>query len=147
MTPADLTSLKQLVLKNDSATGDLFLEGTIRQVKGLLKSYLIVKPSCMFDSKIEVKFKVSYFENGKFNEKNTREVSVNLAQVQARKQEKEFQQKYRFLVQEDAQLRSLYSLEKAAPGGAGDLIITISGLPGSGFEYCDATQQTLARGS
>lgn len=44
-------------------------------------------------------------------------------------------------------VKSLYSIEKHAPGGAGDLVITFSGLPNSGFEYCEPTQQTLARGS
>lgn len=55
------------------------MEGSIKQIKNVLKNFLVVKPACLFDTKIDVGFKVSYFENGKYNEKNVREVKVSLA--------------------------------------------------------------------
>lgn len=44
-------------------------------------------------------------------------------------------------------VKPLFAKDQTIPGGAGDLMITITGLPGSGFEQCDPTQQTLTRGS
>jgi len=41
----------------------------------------------------------------------------------------------------------LYNPSQSIKGGAGDLLLQFSGYPGSGFEYCDATSQSLTRGS
>lgn len=41
----------------------------------------------------------------------------------------------------------LYDKSQTITGGAGDLMLTITGLPGGGFEFCDPTIQTLTRGS
>jgi hypothetical protein len=76
-TRADSESLNQLILKNEtSTTGDVFMEGTIKQIKDLLKNHIVVKPACMFDSKIQVNFKVSYQHSGKYNDYNSREVNA-----------------------------------------------------------------------
>lgn len=34
----------------------------------------------------------------------------------------------------------IYDQGQNVRGGAGDLVLTFKGLPGSGFEYCEATQ-------
>lgn len=52
--------LSQLIVKNETATGEIFLEGTIKQIKNLLKNHMVVRPACMFDSKIQVNFKINY---------------------------------------------------------------------------------------
>lgn len=59
------------------------------------------------------------------------------------------QYKYRFLVYDETNnnIKPLYSKDQTITGGAGDLMIVVTGIPGSGFERCDATQQTLTRGS
>ena len=41
----------------------------------------------------------------------------------------------------------IYNPNQIIAGGGGDLILTITGHPGSGFENCDITTQTLTRGS
>jgi len=41
----------------------------------------------------------------------------------------------------------LYDKAQTIPGGAGDLMLTFTGFPGSGTEFCDVTTQTLTRGS
>jgi hypothetical protein len=71
-----------LVLKNETSSGDVYLEGTVHQLKNLMKNHLIVKPACMFDSKINVNFKVSYNYLGKYLDENTRKASAQLAQIQ-----------------------------------------------------------------
>ena len=44
------TTQNSLILKNEStANGDLYIEGTQKSIKNLLKQNLIVKPLCMFD--------------------------------------------------------------------------------------------------
>lgn len=45
-------SVRELILKNQSKAeedGDIYVEGSQRQVKRLLKQYLVVKPACMLD--------------------------------------------------------------------------------------------------
>ena len=77
-------------------------------------------------------------------------MSAQLAQIQNQtiRQELDHQYKYRFLVLDDNHnVKPLYEKDQTITGGAGDLMITVTGLPGSGFEYCDPTQQTLTRGS
>lgn len=41
----------------------------------------------------------------------------------------------------------IYDQGQTVTGGAGDLVLTFKGLPGSGFEYCDPQMQSLTRGS
>jgi hypothetical protein len=142
-TKFEQDKVTQLVLKNLTTTsGDIWLEGSIKQIRNFLKTNLIVKPACMFDNKISATFKISFSQSEKYNDKNIREVTVPLAQVQAQaiRQEFDHQYKYRFLLMdENNNLKPLYSKEQIVPGGAGDLMITITGLPGSGFEQCDPT--------
>ena len=128
-------------MKNETNTqGDLYIEGSIRQLKNLLKSHLLVKPACMFDSNIQVKFHVSFATNGKYNDKNTRETTVQLASIQTAAIRSEFdhEYKYRFLVKDDSNnVTPLYDKNQIVNGGAGDLMLTFTGHAGSGLEYCD----------
>ena len=56
--------------------------------------------------------------------------------------------KYRFLVMDDKNnIKPLYTKDQAVTGGAGDIMITVTGIQGSGFEQCDPTPQTITRGS
>jgi hypothetical protein len=56
-------------LRNEtSTTGDVYLEGSVHQIKNLLKHFLIVKPACMFDNNIKVDFHVSFASNGKYSD-------------------------------------------------------------------------------
>lgn len=62
--------------------------------------------------------------------------------------ELDHQYKYRFLAMGDSgDIVPLYTPSQTIAGGAGDLILTITGYEGSGFQYCDDTMQTLTRGS
>lgn len=81
-TKADFGGLDSLVHKNETSSGDIYLEGTIKQLKYFMKNNLVVKPLCMFDSKIQVNFQVSYQYLGKYLQENTRKVSAQLAQIQ-----------------------------------------------------------------
>lgn len=145
MSITEAGNLKALVFRNDSATnGDLYLEGTIKQIKSFLRSYVVVKPACMLDNHIKVDFTIKYSRNGRYNDKYVREVTQNLTQVeqQSRRQELDHQYKYRFLVYDETNnnIKPLFSKDQTITGGAGDLMIVVTGIPGSGFERCDATQ-------
>jgi len=41
----------------------------------------------------------------------------------------------------------LYNPGQSIAGGGGDIVLKITGYPGSGFEFCDVTTQSLTRGS
>lgn len=61
MTVSETESLKELILKNEtSAQGDLYVEGSMKQLRNLFKNYLIVKPACLFDSTIKLDVKVMF---------------------------------------------------------------------------------------
>ena len=48
--------------------------------------------------------------------------------------------KYRFLyLSDNGEYKPLYDSSQTLSGGAGDLVLTFKGLPGSGLEYCEAT--------
>ena len=50
-----------MILKNEtSAQGDLYVEGSMKQLRNLFKNYLIVKPACLFDSTIKLDVKVMF---------------------------------------------------------------------------------------
>lgn len=56
--------------------------------------------------------------------------------------------KYRFLhLNEKGDVLPIYDQSQTVNGGAGDLVLTFKGLPGSGFEHCEPTMQSLTRGS
>ena len=48
---------------------------------------------------------------------------------------------------DNGNLTPLFSRDQIIVGGAGDLMLNITGYPGSGLEFCDVTTQTLTRGS
>jgi hypothetical protein len=55
-----------LIKKNDTRPvvgGELQIEGSIKQLKHLLKYNLIVIPACLFDNSIKVDIQVMYAEN------------------------------------------------------------------------------------
>ena len=57
---------KLLIKKNDTRPvvgGELQIEGSIKQLKHLLKYNLIVIPACLFDNSIKVDIQVMYAEN------------------------------------------------------------------------------------
>lgn len=140
-----------LILKNETTgVGDLYIEGTVKQLKAMLKNNLIVKPACMFDQSIKIDIHVSFAANGKYSDQHSRQVSFELAQVQKAviRSELDHEYKYRFLTMDEAgNITPLYSKDQTINGGAGDLMLTFTGFAGSGTEYCDITTQTLTRGS
>jgi len=64
-------------------------------------------------------------------------------------EELDHEYKYRFLyISDQGDIKPLYNPAQAAViGGGGDLLLKFSGYPGSGFEFCDITTQSLTRGS
>ena len=80
-TKFDVEKLTQLVTKNITSTGEIWVEGSIKQVRNLMKHNMVVRPSCLFDRNITATFKVSFSQNGKYDEKHTREVVVPLTQI------------------------------------------------------------------
>ena len=72
-TKAETETTKEIVMKNEtSSSGDVYLEGSMKQIKNFLKSNIVVKPACMYDSSIKVDIKVMYAMNGQYNDKNSR---------------------------------------------------------------------------
>jgi hypothetical protein len=62
--------------------------------------------------------------------------------------EVDYEYKYRFLTYDSqGNIVPLYDKSQNINGGAGDLMLNFTGAPGSGFEFCDPTTQTLTRGS
>lgn len=59
-TQQEKDNARQLVLRNNTATGEVQLEGSIKQLRKLLRSHLVVKPACLFDKSIRILIKVSY---------------------------------------------------------------------------------------
>lgn len=81
-TKGEIESTKELVMKNETSnTGDVYLEGSMKQLKNLLKNNIVVKPSCMYDTSIKVDIKIMYAINGQYNDKNSRSVEFELAQI------------------------------------------------------------------
>lgn len=149
---AERESIKELILRNETTTeGDVSAEGSIKQLKNLLKNHLVVKPACLFDNNIKVTIKVMFASNGQYSETHTKTVETELSQIQkeAVREELDHEYKYRFLYLSDqGEILPLYNPSQAAViGGGGDLLLTFSGYPGSGFEFCDVMTQSLTRGS
>lgn len=144
-------TLSELILKNETeAQGDLYIEGSQRQLKSLLKKYLILKPACLFDAAINVEMKIMYAFEGQYSEGHTRTVNIDVAQVQKqiKRQELDHQLKYRFLhVTDTGDLVPIFSKAQSINAGAGDVLLAFKGVEGSGFEQCEVTTQTLTRGS
>lgn len=66
----------------------------------MLKSNLIVTPACLFDAKINVNAKVMYALGKEYSDRRSREVSVDIAQIQKSqsvRSELTHMYKYRFL--------------------------------------------------
>ena len=61
-------SITELILHNDTTSGDLTVEGSIKQLKNLMKNNLIVKPSCVLDNFINLTAKVQFAQNGAYSE-------------------------------------------------------------------------------
>ena len=74
---------QDLVLKNESTSnGTVYLEGTQREIRTFLKSNMVVKPICMFDETLEVRFKVMYQEEGgTYSDLRSKETTISLSQV------------------------------------------------------------------
>ena len=143
-------SAKQVVLKNDTATGEVQLEGSIKQLRKLLRQHLVVKPPCLLDKSIRLYAKVSYALNGQYSDGRSRDVQMDMSQIRKAgpRQEYDHFYKYRFLYQdEQGNIQALYDKTQDITGGAGDLLLKFRGMPGSGFEFCEETTQSLTRGS
>lgn len=84
-----------------------------------------------------------FASNGQYSDDHTKTVDVDISQIQreAVSQQLDHEYKYRFLyMSEKGELVSLYNpSESAVAGGAGDILLTFTGYPGSGFEQCDVT--------
>ena len=145
-----MADARELILKNDTATGELQVEGSIRQLRNLLKKHIIVKPACLFDTLINLDMKIMYASNGQYSDNHAKSLVFDLNQLmkQAKRQEFDHFIKYRFLYQaENGDIKPLYDKNQIVKGGAGDLLLTFSGHPNSGFEHCDVEIQSLTRGS
>jgi len=80
---AERESVKELILRNETTTeGDISAEGSIKQLKNLLKNHLVVKPACLFDNSIKVTIKVMFASNGQYSEDHTKTVDFELSQIQ-----------------------------------------------------------------
>lgn len=67
MSSSERESVKELILKNETTSqGDVYVEGSIKQLRNLLKNYMIVKPSCLFDESIKIDIKVMYALDGQY---------------------------------------------------------------------------------
>ena len=99
-------SLNELVKKNETnLNGDLYLEGSQKQLKNMLKNHLLVKPGCLFDNAITLNIKVYYMSTpGTYSEAHTRNVEYEMAQIQKSsiRMELDHQYKYRFLAMSDS---------------------------------------------
>ena len=76
--------MRELILKNQSKAdeqGDIYVEGSQRQVKRLLRQYLIVKPACMFDQTLELQLKIMYASDGQYSDAHSRSLSLDLSQA------------------------------------------------------------------
>ena len=151
MSRSEKESIRELVLKNETkGQGDVYIEGSIKQLKNLMRNHLVVKPACMFDSSIKVSIQVMFAQNGKYSEKNKREVQLDLAQVikPSSPSELNHQFKYRFMqMAENGAITPLYDPTQTVEGGGGDLLLKFYGPAGSGFEFCEISPQSLTRGS
>jgi hypothetical protein len=79
-TASERESIKELILKNETtAQGDVYVEGSIKQLRNLLKNYMIVKPSCIFDESIKLDIKVMYAVDGQYSETHSRAVAYEIA--------------------------------------------------------------------
>lgn len=48
-------------MKNETTSkGDVYLEGSQKQLKNMLKNYILVKPGCLFDSTVVMMAKIFY---------------------------------------------------------------------------------------
>lgn len=82
VTESETESIKELILKNEtSAQGDVYVEGSMKQLRSLFKQYLIVKPACLFDSTIKMDVKVMFAQDGQYSESHTRSSSFEFSQV------------------------------------------------------------------
>ena len=55
------------------------MEGSQRQVKKLLKSYLIIKPACMLDQALELQIKIMYAFEEQYSEARSRSMTLDLS--------------------------------------------------------------------
>ena len=79
---SEAETVRELVMKNETTKlGDVYLEGSMKQLKNLLKNHILVKPACLFDSSVKLDVKIMYAINGQYNDKNSRAVSFELAQI------------------------------------------------------------------
>lgn len=130
------------MLKNETHN-ELVLEGSIKQLKSMLKNNLVVTPACLFDSNIKVNINVMYADGKEYSDRRTRDLSVDITQIQKSsvKSELTHMYKYRFLhLNDNGDVVPIYDQGQTSVGGAGDLVLTFKGLPGSGFEFCEPTQ-------
>ena len=92
-----------------------------------------------------------YAQGKEYSEQRTREVTVDISQVeknQAVRSELTHMYKYRFLYLNDkGDVIPIYDSKQTLNAGAGDLLLTFSGIPNSGFAGCEPTGQSLTRGS
>jgi len=126
------------------------VEGSQRQVKKLLKSYLIIKPACMLDQALELQIKIMYAFEEQYSEARSRSMTLDLSQALSPAQHKDMglQLKYRFLQATDTgKVVPIGDQSKSATSGAAEVIIAFEGRKGSGFEHCQRVTQPLAGGS
>lgn len=100
-------------------------------------------PACLFDSKININAKIMYAIGKEYSDKRTREVAIDISQIQKQqsvRSELTHMYKYRFLyLNDNGDVVPIYDQSQTVNGGAGDLVLTFRGLPGSGFEHCEPT--------
>ena len=97
-----------------------------------------------------MEIKVSFASNGQYSESHTKSIELELAQIQkaAIRSELDHEYKYRFLyVSDHGDVLPLYDRNQTGTAGAGEVLLSFRGHPGSGFEGCQPEMQAMTRGS
>ena len=80
MTVSETESIKELILKNETtANGDVYVEGSMKQLRSLFKDNLVVKPAWLFDSTIKLDVTAMFAQDGQYSESHTRTRSFELS--------------------------------------------------------------------
>ena len=108
-------------------------------MRALLKDNLLMKPVCMFDQNLDINAKIMYAIKGKYTEDHSKDLSINLAQVDPKQS---VLMKYRFMtLSESGDLMPLFNpSESSFPES---ITVTYKGYANQGFEKCTNKQQVL----
>jgi hypothetical protein len=107
--------------------GDVYVEGSQRQVKRLLRQYLVVKPACMLDQSLTLEVKVMYATQDQYSEAHSRSSSFDVTQAVNPNTytDVQLQLKYRFLhVTDTGDLVPIYNSAQSVTASAAEVAVT-----------------------